>query len=101
VPDLLATAEELAASDGGYRVVHASPGLEVGVYVLMAPEPDGQEPHSDDELYAVLEGRGVLEVEGERISLQRGETEFVPARVPHRFVEYERLALLVVFTRPR
>jgi len=33
--------------------------------------------------------------------LQRGETAFVAAGVPHRFVDYERLALLVVFARPR
>ena len=30
----------LEAGNGGYEVVHASPGLEVGVYVLVAPEPD-------------------------------------------------------------
>ena len=32
----------LEAGKGGYEVVHASPGLEVGVYVLVAPEPDRQ-----------------------------------------------------------
>jgi hypothetical protein len=30
------------------------PGLEIGVYVLAAPEPDQQQPHSDDEVYVVL-----------------------------------------------
>ena len=30
----------LEAGNGGYEVMHASPGLEVGVYVLVAPEPD-------------------------------------------------------------
>jgi hypothetical protein len=53
----------LVAGKGGYEVVHESPGLEVGVYVLVAPEPDRQQPHEDDELYVVLEGRGVLDVE--------------------------------------
>ena len=33
---------------GGYEIVHESPGLEVGVYVLVAPEPDRQQPHEDD-----------------------------------------------------
>ena len=45
-------------ADGGYEIVHESPGLEVGVYVLVAPEPDRQQPHADDELYVVLEGSG-------------------------------------------
>ena len=46
----------LEAGEGGYEVVHASPGLEIGVYVLVAPEPDRQQPHADDEVYVVLEG---------------------------------------------
>ena len=37
----------LAAGDGGYEVVHESPGVEVGVYVLVAPEPDRQQPHEE------------------------------------------------------
>src|SRR5690242_16570472 len=57
----------LAEWGGGYEVVHASPGLEVGVYVLVAPEPDRQQPHRDDELYVVLEGSGVLDVEDQRV----------------------------------
>ena len=48
-----------APSRGSRRrlpVVHASPGLEIGVYVLVAPEPDRQQPHELDEVYVVLEG---------------------------------------------
>jgi hypothetical protein len=52
----------LASGSGGYEIVHRSPGLELGVYVLVAPEPDRQQPHEDDEVYVVLEGGGVLEV---------------------------------------
>jgi hypothetical protein len=40
----------LETGPGGYEVVHASPGLEVGVYVLVASEPDSQQPHDDDGL---------------------------------------------------
>ena len=29
----------LAAGEGGYEIVHTSPGLELGVYVLVAPSP--------------------------------------------------------------
>ena len=95
-----AVRRRLAAGNGGYEIVHRSPGLEVGVYVLVAPEPDQQQPHDDDELYVVLEGRGVLTVEGEETPLTEGQAAFVPAGADHRFTGYEGLSVLVIFTRP-
>ncbi len=97
--DIQGVKDRLAAGDGGYEIVHASPGLEIGVYVLVAPEPDRQQPHADDEVYVVLEGRGVLEVEGERVELREGHAVFVPAGAEHRFVGYEQLSVLVIFDR--
>lgn len=99
--DLHAVKERLLEAGGGYEVVHVSPGLELGVYVLVAPEPDRQQPHEDDEVYVVLEGTGVLDVAGERIELDAGHSAFVPAGVEHRFVGYEQLSVLVVFARPK
>jgi mannose-6-phosphate isomerase-like protein (cupin superfamily) len=93
--------ERLAAAGGGYEIVHESPGLEIGVYVLVAPEPDRQQPHDDDEVYVVLEGRGVLEVEGVATPLEEGEGLFVPAGAEHGFTGYEQLAVLVIFDRPK
>lgn len=89
----------LEAGSGGYEVVHESPGLEIGVYVLVAPEPDRQQPHEDDEVYVVLDGRGVLEVEGESVPLTTGQAAFVPAGAEHRFTGYEGLSVLVIFSR--
>jgi mannose-6-phosphate isomerase-like protein (cupin superfamily) len=89
----------LQEQGGGYAVVHESPGLEIGVYVLVAPEPDRQQPHADDEVYVVLEGSGVLEVEGAQHPLTTGQAIFVPAGADHRFTAYEQLAVLVVFAR--
>jgi mannose-6-phosphate isomerase-like protein (cupin superfamily) len=89
----------LEAGNGGYEVVHASPGLEVGVYVLVAPEPDRQQPHEDDEVYVVLEGSGVLNVEGEAIPVRQGQAVFVPAHAEHQFTAYEGLSVLVIFAR--
>jgi mannose-6-phosphate isomerase-like protein (cupin superfamily) len=80
--------------------VHSSPGLEIGVYVLVAPEPDRQQPHEEDEVYVVLEGSGVLDVEGTETSLSEGMALFVPAHAEHRFTAYEHLSLLVVFNGP-
>jgi mannose-6-phosphate isomerase-like protein (cupin superfamily) len=90
----------LAAGSGGYEIVHRSPGLELGVYVLVAPEPDRQQPHDDDEIYVGLEGRGTLEVGDDSFAIEEGTALFVPAGAQHRFVGYESLSVLVVFTRP-
>jgi len=92
-------AAKLRAAGGGYEVVHESAGLEIGVYVLVAPEADRQQPHEDDEVYVVLEGSGVLEVEGERVPVEEGSAVFVEAGADHRFSAYEQLAVLVIFER--
>ncbi len=98
--DVDATRRELLQLGGGYQAVHSSPGLEIGVYVLVAPEADRQQPHAEDEVYVVLEGSGVLEVEGVATPLSEGMALFVPAGAEHRFTAYEQLALLVVFNGP-
>jgi mannose-6-phosphate isomerase-like protein (cupin superfamily) len=94
-----AVRRRLEAGSGGYEVVHASPGLELGVYVLVAPEPDRQEPHADDEVYVVLDGRGLLNVDGEAIPVVEGQAIFVPAGADHQFTAYEGLSVLVIFAR--
>jgi mannose-6-phosphate isomerase-like protein (cupin superfamily) len=91
--------KRLEGGGGGYEIVHTSPGLEIGVYVLVAPEPDLQQPHADDEVYIVLDGRGVLEVEGKPVGLERGQAVFVPAGARHAFSGYEGLSVLVIFAR--
>lgn len=101
--DIAGARKRLAAGAGGYEVVHRSPGLEIGVFVLVAPEADHQSPHKDDEIYIVIEGSGVLEVEGKNVELREGHAVFVPAGAEHRFVAYEHLSVLVIFdkTSPR
>lgn len=89
------------ADRGGYEIVHESEGVEIGVYVLVAPEPDRQQPHRDDEIYVVLDGTGTLEIEGRTVELHPGNAVFVPAGAEHRFVGYEQLAVLVIFEKAR
>ena len=99
--DITGVKERLAAGAGGYEVVHRSPGLELGVYVLVAPKADRQSPHDDAEVYIVLEGSGMLEVEGQTVELREGHAVFVPAGADHRFVGYEQLSVLVIFEKVR
>jgi mannose-6-phosphate isomerase-like protein (cupin superfamily) len=95
--DFGAVAERLGP--GGYEVVYETDRLQVGVYLLETPEPDTQQPHEWDELYFVLEGSGTLDVEGEKHPLGEGAAAFVAARAAHRFEDYERIVLLVVFDK--
>jgi mannose-6-phosphate isomerase-like protein (cupin superfamily) len=95
--EIAAVRRRLAEAGGGYEVVHESAGLELGVYVLVAPEADRQQPHEDDEIYVVLEGTGVLEVEGASVPVKEGTAVFVEAGADHRFTAYEHLSVLVIF----
>jgi mannose-6-phosphate isomerase-like protein (cupin superfamily) len=97
--DISRAADRLAAGSGGYEVVNSTPGMELGVYVLVAPEPDRQQPHEWDEVYVVLEGRGVLDVEGERIPVEEGRAIYVKAGAEHQFTGYEGLSVLVIFDK--
>jgi mannose-6-phosphate isomerase-like protein (cupin superfamily) len=92
-------AQERLRERGGYEVIHESAGLEIGVYVLVAPEPDHQQPHADDEVYIVLEGNGTLDVQGKQVELREGQATFVPAGAEHQFVGYEHLSVLVIFEK--
>jgi mannose-6-phosphate isomerase-like protein (cupin superfamily) len=90
----------LEAQAGGWEVVHETPNLEVGVLVRIAPTPDPPVRHTADEVYVVLDGEATLEAEGESRRLKPGEAAFVAAGKEHHFVDYDRISVLVVFTRP-
>ena len=52
--------------------------------VLFTPRgTDHQSSHDQDELYVVVDGSGVLVVDGERQAFVRGDVLFVPARAQH------------------
>ena len=67
--------------------------------ILFAPEGnDYQTPHSQDELYIVIEGSGVLQKEGIDIPFEKGDTLFVKAGEEHRFIQIEEgLKMWAVF----
>jgi mannose-6-phosphate isomerase-like protein (cupin superfamily) len=50
-------------------------------------------------VYVLPEGRGTLEVEGQRVELREGHAVFVPAGAEHRFVGCEQLSVLVIFEK--
>ena len=87
-----------AASGTPYLEFLSVPDLSVGLYVLAAGQPDLQRPHTEDEAYYVISGRGRVTVGDEVRDVQPGSIVFVATAVPHRFHDItEDLTLLVAF----
>lgn len=76
------------------------PALSVGLYTLAAGAVDRQEPHGEDEVYYVVEGRGQVTVGGEIRDVGPGSVMFVGATVAHRFHDIEEELRLLVFFAP-
>lgn len=74
------------------------PAMSAGIYQLAAGATDPQQPHTEDELYYVAQGRGAIRVGEEDRPVEQGTLIFVAADVPHRFHSItEDLTVLVFF----
>lgn len=75
--------------------------MSVGTYNIPASGLDDQTPHTEDEVYVILSGRGHFSGGGQTVAVGPGTTLFVPAEEEHRFHNVtEDLAVLVVFSPP-
>jgi mannose-6-phosphate isomerase-like protein (cupin superfamily) len=94
------TAEQ-AASGRAYLEFLRSDSMSVGLYVLPAGAVDRQQPHTEDEIYVVVNGRSRFSAGDETRDAAPGDTIFVPAGLAHRFHDItEDLLLIVVFAPP-
>ncbi len=74
------------------------PDISTGLYVLEAGTEDPQRPHTEDEVYYVVNGQATVRVADEDRAVGPGSVVYVAATVPHRFHTItETLELLVVF----
>ncbi len=74
------------------------PALSAGLYMLPAGAIDTQEPHTEDEVYYVISGRGLIQVGSENRPVEAGTLVYVKANVEHHFHSItEDLRLLVIF----
>ncbi|MFN8475491.1 MAG: cupin domain-containing protein [Anaerolineae bacterium] len=76
------------------------PTMSLGLYVLPAGGVDPQQPHSEDEVYYVARGRGMIHVGGEDRPVSAGSIVFVAAGVDHRFHSIEEELAILVFFAP-
>ena len=99
-----AIADLLAAGGGAerpYLEFVREESMSVGVYVLPAGAVDGQQLHTEDEVYVVLSGTALFTAGDQTRPVQRGDTLFVAAGVAHRFHHItDELRLIVVFAPP-
>ena len=86
--------------DATYREVLRVPALSVGLFAAAAGHDDVQSPHEVDEVYVVVAGHAVLEVDGIRTPVETGSVAHVPPHVPHRFVDVTEDVLVVVLFAP-
>jgi mannose-6-phosphate isomerase-like protein (cupin superfamily) len=64
--------------------------------------PNEQSPHTQDEIYVIIRGRGVLLHDGKRDAFEPGDVMFVAAGTEHRFEDFtDDLAVWVVFFGPQ
>jgi len=93
----------LAAQDSQGQRYHEfirSPDLSAGLYRIAAGGTDPQQPHTEDEVYYVIRGRGSIRVDDDVSSVAPGSLVFVAAGVDHRFQEIEETLEILVFWAP-
>lgn len=97
---LLTTVTDLVSEPAGdgYSEFLRVPAMSMGLFTASRGYEDLQEPHAEDEVYVVHSGHAVLDVAGTRTPVGPGSVAFVPAHMPHRFVDISTdLQVLVVF----
>lgn len=76
------------------------PAMSAGIYQLAAGVDDPQQPHTEDELYYVVQGEGVIRVGDEDQPVAPGTLIFVAANVPHHFHSIAEALTVLVFFAP-
>ncbi len=95
--------EELLAKQGSssYREFLRVPALSLGLFAVGPGHSDSQQPHQQDEVYVVAAGHATLIIDGTGTAMSAGSIAYVPAGVPHRFVDVSGdLRVYVVFAPP-
>jgi mannose-6-phosphate isomerase-like protein (cupin superfamily) len=83
---------------------HAVGVLEHGslkVKLSLPTPPNRQNPHEQDEVYVIMQGRGFLVHDGQRDDFGPGDLMFIAAGTEHHFEDFtDDLAVWVVFYGP-
>jgi mannose-6-phosphate isomerase-like protein (cupin superfamily) len=86
---------ELEDRGGYFREFIDTRGIQAGIIRLHPGENDTQEPHSVDEVYYVIEGKGFIKLNGKNQAIKKGTSIFVRTGTEHRF--FGNIQDLVIF----
>jgi mannose-6-phosphate isomerase-like protein (cupin superfamily) len=98
--DLKQLLEARARTQRSYLEFLRAPTLSAGLYVLPAGGVDPQQPHTEDEVYYIISGRGSILVAGESREVVAGSVIFVKAGDEHRFHSIAQELVILVFFAP-
>ena len=76
------------------------PDMSAGLYILSAGSQDSQQPHSEDEMYYIIRGKGQFFCNGDDVSVSEGSVLYVPKQIEHRFHSIEEDLHILVFFAP-
>ena len=76
--------------------------MSAGIFTLKTKDSDIQSPHSEDEIYYAIKGKGMMTVGAEEHEIRPGAVIFVGKNITHKFHSVEEdLSLLVIFAPAR
>ena len=80
-------------------IMHTN-SFEVGILRLNPGQKDTQGPHSANELYFVVEGEGLITIQGKDHDIRKGSCIFIPAETKHYFHgNKDRLIVIYIFSK--
>jgi mannose-6-phosphate isomerase-like protein (cupin superfamily) len=98
---VISLAKAQAGIPAGERSVSVWQRGPLDVAFALPVPPKEQLPHTQDEMYVIVRGRGVLIHDGQRDLFEAGDILFVAAGIEHQFQDVtEDLALWRVFYGP-
>lgn len=85
-------------SSADYLELFRQPAMSAGAYMLPKDAFDPQQPHTEDEMYYIINGKGRFTCGSEDLPAEAGQVFFVEKGVEHRFHDIsEDMTILVVF----
>ena len=88
------------SSDKPYLEFLRVPDLSMGLYVLPAGGTGPQSPHTEDEVYYVVDGKAKITVGEEDRDVQAGSIVYVAKNMEHRFHSIETELKVLIFFAP-
>lgn len=92
--------EEIGDVPRKYQEFIRTNDLSTGIYKINVGQTDIQTPHTEDEVYYIIQGKSKF-IHGESIlDVKPGDFLFVAAKVDHRFVDVQEDMIVLVFFGP-